>query len=199
MAAKTKNPLKITASLQGLAVPVKNLRPDPKNANSHNPQNLAAIKESLEQFGQLKAIVATADGVVRAGNGTLAAALDMGATEIAVVFIPKELEARADEFALADNQSGRLSAWDDKKLKAAIEKIRGRGGDVLSLGFDKRAIEEMIGRITAAKPTPVPVLPATFNYQEQHAVVVTCRSPEEQEKVYSKLLAEGYTVKVVSV
>lgn len=55
-------------------VPVASLRTDSKNARRHNERNIAAIKKSLEQFGQQKPIVIGRDGVVVAGNGTLVAA-----------------------------------------------------------------------------------------------------------------------------
>lgn len=52
-------------------VPIDSVRPDPRNARRHGPPNLAAIRASLEAFGQQKPIVVDAEGIVRAGNGTL--------------------------------------------------------------------------------------------------------------------------------
>lgn len=39
----------------------------------------------------------------------------------------------------------------------------------------------------------------SFKYKEQYAVVVICADEKEQEKVYKKLLADGYKLKVVAV
>ena len=36
-------------------------------------------------------------------------------------------------------------------------------------------------------------------FSNQYGVIVTCETEEEQEKTYNKLLAQGYTVKVVVV
>lgn len=38
-----------------------------------------------------------------------------------------------------------------------------------------------------------------FNYKEQYAVVVMCEDEKEQEKIYTRLLKEGYKLKVVAV
>lgn len=61
---------------------VADLALDPANARKHSDKNLAAIKASLTRFGQQKPIVIDSSGVVRAGNGTLAAAKALGWAEI---------------------------------------------------------------------------------------------------------------------
>ena len=50
-------------------VKIETLVFDPANARKHGEKNLAAIKSSLQRFGQQKPIVVDANGVVRAGNG----------------------------------------------------------------------------------------------------------------------------------
>jgi hypothetical protein len=37
-----------------------------------------------------------------------------------------------------------------------------------------------------------------FNYKEQHAVVVICKSEKHQQRVYEELKKGGHTLKVVS-
>ena len=38
-----------------------------------------------------------------------------------------------------------------------------------------------------------------FSYKEQFAVVVICKDEKEQEAIYNRLKAEGYTLKAVAV
>lgn len=38
-----------------------------------------------------------------------------------------------------------------------------------------------------------------FNYKQQYAVIVVCKDEKEQEDIYNRLKAEGYTLKVVAV
>ena len=170
-----------------------------------NEEESARLLRELKKQGWNKPVIGettlTGQKVIElAGEAANGAVAHVGLTVDAPIPAIRAFRAKFEkEYKYISDHNGMKGYSGIYVLKAAIEKIRGRGGDVLALGFDKRAIEEMIGRITAAKPAPVPVLPAAFSYQEQHAVVVTCKSQEEQEKVYSKLLAEGYKVKVVSV
>lgn len=91
------------------------LHPDPANARRHNDRNIDAIKNSLSRFGQRKPIVVLPDGQIVAGNGTYAAAHDLGWTRIeAVVFDGTPEEARA--FAIADNRAAELAEWDNEQL-----------------------------------------------------------------------------------
>jgi hypothetical protein len=64
----------IAADIRPLAVPIGDLRPDPRNPRTHDEANLAAIAASLREFGQLKPLVAHREThIVEAGNGVLAA------------------------------------------------------------------------------------------------------------------------------
>lgn len=146
-----KVPFTIAPGLRPLATAINKLKPDPNNANDHSAESITAIKKSLQRFGQLKAIVVTADGIIRAGNGTWLAAKELGATQIAAVTIPKELEDKAEEFALADNQAGRLSAWNPGRLKKAIERIAATGTTPAELGFEEKQLAAIVSRAVAKK------------------------------------------------
>ena len=99
------------------------LTPDPGNVRTHDQRNLEAIKGSLRRFGQQKPIVVDSQGVVIAGNGTLAAAKDLGWTEINVVQTGLTgVEAVA--YAIADNRAGELANWDDQALTRTLEALR---------------------------------------------------------------------------
>lgn len=100
-------------------VAIERLHEDPRNARAHPPRNMAAIKASLERYGQQKDVVASRDGTVLAGNGVLRAAKELGWTTLSVCWTDLEgPEARA--FALADNRTAELSEWDPGKLAGAI-------------------------------------------------------------------------------
>ena len=96
---------------------------DPVNARTHDKRNIEAIKTSLEKFGQQKPIVVDADNVVRAGNGTLIAARELGWETISVVRTTLA-EAEALAYAIADNRTAELAAWDAEALVAAMASIK---------------------------------------------------------------------------
>lgn len=39
----------------------------------------------------------------------------------------------------------------------------------------------------------------SFKYKEQYAVIVLCKDEREQEEIYNRLKAEGFTLKVVAI
>ena len=106
----------IAEQIQHLALPIADLSVDGDNARVHGSKNLDAIKESLTRFGQRVPLVVQKDGmVVRAGNGRLVAAMELGWEEIAAVVVDDD-DAEAMAFALADNRTGDLAEWDDRAL-----------------------------------------------------------------------------------
>lgn len=104
-------------------VKIETLVFDPANARKHGEKNLAAIKSSLQRFGQQKPIVVDANGVVRAGNGTLAAAKALGWKEIAIVRSPLS-GSEATAYAIADNRSAELAEWDDDVLSQTLAALQ---------------------------------------------------------------------------
>ncbi|MCX6131628.1 MAG: ParB/Srx family N-terminal domain-containing protein, partial [Proteobacteria bacterium] len=108
---------------------------DPANARKHDKKNLDAIKGSLARFGQQKPIVVSKDNVVIAGNGTLAAARELGWSEIEVKR-SKLTGVEAIAYALADNRSAELAAWDDEILGKTLHALQEDGFPIADIGFD---------------------------------------------------------------
>jgi len=123
-------PLKIES------LPIEKLTFDPSNARKHSDANLAAIAESLKQFGQRKPIVVNAENVIVAGNGTVEAARLLGLTDVDVVRVPKSWTAdQVKAFALADNRTAELADWDHVELSEQLTELQLSDWDVKSLGF----------------------------------------------------------------
>jgi ParB-like chromosome segregation protein Spo0J len=115
---------------------------DPANARSHDQRNIDAIKSSLEKFGQQKPIVVNADGVVVAGNGTLVAAKDLGWDKISIV--ETELDGvDATAYAVADNRTAELAAWDDVALGKLLSELREESENLI-VGFTDDEIDILI-------------------------------------------------------
>ena len=125
------------------SVPISSLAPDPVNARKHNDKNLSAIKGSLARFGQQKPIVVDKKGVVIAGNGTLAAAKELGWDKISIVKTDLDgLEKSA--FAISDNRTGELAEWDDSVLRTMLTELDAHGIDMEALGWDEKDLEGII-------------------------------------------------------
>ena len=145
-------------------VRVADLVADPRNIRKHDARNLAAIKTSLETFGQQIPIVIDGAGLVVAGNGRLASARALGWETIEAV--RTELTgAAARAFAIADNRTAELAQWDDLQLSAFMSELEQGAPDLLdALGFDEKergafmdlAAEVAAGSTIEAVPERVP-------------------------------------------
>ncbi len=143
----------IAEPLRKLAVPTDSLTLDPANARTHSPKNLAAIKASLTRFGQRLPIVVQREGmIVRAGNGRVMAARELGWTHIAAVVCDDE-NIDAVAFAIADNRSAELADWDDAALAALLDELPAE--TVADLGFDDDDLAALAGDDSDAAFDPV--------------------------------------------
>lgn len=127
---------------------------DPNNARKHDEKNLAAIKGSLDQFGQRKPIVIQGNTVI-AGNGTLEAAKSLGWESIEVVRVPEDWTAdQAKAFALADNRTAELATWDEQVLASQIIELKEAGIEVADFGFVET--EALTQEVTEDEPVELP-------------------------------------------
>lgn len=116
-------------------LPLSGLTADPANARLHDRRNLDAIRASLARFGQTRPLVVTPEGLVIAGNGTLAAALELGWSHLEVTRVPFSSAEEARAFALADNRSAELAQWNAPVLLEALESLALEGWKLEELGF----------------------------------------------------------------
>lgn len=121
--------------LQIVRVRIEELTADPDNARLHSRRNLDAIKASLTKFGQTRPLVVTEDGLVIAGNGTLAAALELGWEEVEVTRVPFRSPEEARAYALADNRTGELAQWNAPVLLEALDSLAAEGWSLDEVGF----------------------------------------------------------------
>lgn len=157
-----KGPAYIAEALWPLAAPIDTLNLDPANARKHNEKNLQAIAASLSRFGQRAPLVVQRQGmVVRAGNGRLLAAKQLGWQSMAVVVVD-EASVEATAFAIADNRTAELAEWDDETLASLLQSLPDDAK--LAAGFDDDDLGELLNRLSpevvedeAPEPLPDPV------------------------------------------
>ena len=171
------------------SVPIDSIHVDPANARRHPQRNLDAIKSSLARFGQQKPIVVDGRQVVRAGNGTLAAAKALGWTHVNIVRT-ELIGVEATAFAIADNRTAELAEWDPEFLGAALA-----DSDIGDLGFDDDELKKWLG--TADVPElddpPIPT-----NVGESFQLIVECETESRQKELFEKLAAEGWSCRLLT-
>jgi len=124
-------------------VAIADLHFDPANVRKHPEENLAALKGSLERFGQQKPIVVDAKNVVIAGNGFLAAAKALGWKTVKVVR-SNLMGAEATAYAIADNRTAELAEWDEAALQQQLAAIAIQDAELLAAtGFDEKELARL--------------------------------------------------------
>lgn len=118
---------------------------DPENARVHGKENLAAIRASLEEFGQRFPIIVDADNVVRAGNGRVVAARELGWKTIYAVratdLSPEQLRA----FSIANNRTSELAGWDTEVLARTLAELRESNPELVeAAGFSKEEVVDLV-------------------------------------------------------
>ncbi len=117
------------------------LTPDPENARTHDDANVRVIAGSLEQFGQRKPIVITADNVIVAGNGTVRAAQSLGWSDIDAVRVPADWsDMKVKAFALADNRTAEMAEWNVTVLDEQLQALTFDGFEISAFGFDSQEL-----------------------------------------------------------
>jgi len=172
-------------------VKVSDIAADPANLRLHGSRNTEAIKASLMRFGQQKPIVVDADGIVRAGNGTLAAAIALGWQEIAVTETSLK-GSDATAYAIADNRTAELAEWDDTALVAALEALNSEDQDLLAAaGFEDSELSEMIIKAMADAPDTDEAEGGEEEKETQDWINFTVPLSAGQEQVVRRVLKLG--------
>jgi ParB-like chromosome segregation protein Spo0J len=166
------------------SVAIASLSADPANARKHGQRNLDAIAASLCRFGQQKPIVVDSHGVVRAGNGQLAAARALGWTHIRVV--RSDLPAtELTAFAIADNRTAELAEWDAEILAGLLS-----NPELGEVGFTDEEMKRFADAASEGRDGE------RGEIQESFEVVAECRDEGQQKDLYEKLTAEGYSCRL---
>lgn len=135
----------MTKRASATVVPLSDLVPDPANVRTHDERSKSAVAASVRELGAGRSIVVDRNGVVRAGNGTLEAAIAAGITEavvvetdgkqLVVVKRPDWTPEQALAYAIADNRTGELSKFDYEALGIALGQLRDVQAPII--GFDE--------------------------------------------------------------
>ena len=171
----------IAADLRARAVAIGDVRRDSHNCKKHTPADLAAVEASLREFGQQRTIIAhRKTRTIVAGNGTHEAAERLGWPTIAVDWTDLP-PAQARAFALADNRTAQLSAWDAAELQGYLDTIAQTTPDL----YNALALADLAQTTDDSLPDSSGV-PAKFS------VIVEVADETAQKRLFEFLKAQGH-------
>lgn len=131
---------------QPVPVRLDDLRPHPRNYQTHTEEELTHLCESIRANRFYKNLVAARDGTLLAGHGAWVAAQRLGFDTLPVVRLdidPQSTEAL--KIVVADNEIGRRAARDDRALSELLTEIR--DGDPFGLagtGYDEMILANLL-------------------------------------------------------
>jgi ParB-like chromosome segregation protein Spo0J len=163
----------------------------PRNYNTHPAEQIRLLAKIIRHQGWRNPItVSKRSGYVVKGHGRLAAALQLGCSEVPVDV--QEYKDEASEYAdmIADNRIAELAEADQDALKGLLTDDVFEGFDLDLTGFgdldflneeSQNEIDDLSEKI-----------------QEQWRIEVECKNENEAQILFEKFSEEGITCKILT-
>src|SRR5438046_853307 len=127
-------------------VRVSDLKPHPKNPNTHSAAQIAAIASVIEGNGCRAPItVSNRSGFITRGHGRLEAALLLRCDQVPVDFQDYESEQAEVADMLADNHLAELAEIDEERLVAVLKELQAADHNVALAGWLASARMKWLG------------------------------------------------------
>lgn len=172
---------------------IDELIPYEKNAKLHPQEQIDKLVGSFEEFGRIVPAGIDKDGNLIYGHGRILAARQRGDTDFPCIEIDGLTETQRRAFVHADNLLAQTGT-DEGLLRAEMRALQAAGFDVAITGFDPAGLQ--LGEEDEPDPE---IVEDDFEYAPKYGVIVMCAGEREQEEIYNRLTADGYSCKVVAV
>jgi len=126
-------------------MPVSELKPNPRNPNTHPQRQIELLAKNIQYFGWRKNIcVSLLSGQVVSGHGRLMAAKHLGAEIVPVEF--PNFASESDELAVlvADNRLAELATVDLNELERIAAGWKQENFDTLLAGFEPVDLDALL-------------------------------------------------------
>lgn len=124
--------------------PVERLVPYERNSRTHSPEQVAQIAASIAEFGFVNPILVDSNDGILAGHGRLAAARDLGMTEVPVVVLDHLTPTQRRAYVIADNKLTLNAGWDMNLLQQEVAGLQLQEFDLELLGFDEQELADLL-------------------------------------------------------
>ena len=126
-------------------VPVDELKPNPRNPNTHPQRQIELLAKNIRYFGWRKNIcVSRLSGLVVSGHGRLMAAKHLGVEIVPVEY--QDFASESDELAVlvADNRLAELSTVDLNEWEKIASEWKLTDFDTILAGFEPADLEGLL-------------------------------------------------------
>lgn len=159
--------------------PVTRLVPYERNARTHSPEQVAQIAASIREFGFTNPIlVDSSDGII-AGHGRLAAAKDIGMTEVPVIVLDHLTAEQRRAYVIADNKLALNAGWNETLLQVELADLGEMDFDLRLIGFSEDELAQLMPEVERLEAMPEladgdrePIQQMTFTLHDDQAEIV---------------------------
>ena len=158
------------------------IKPNPNNPRLIKDDKFHKLVQSIKDFPEMlekRPIVVNQDMVVLGGNMRLKACKEAGLKEIPVI-IADWTEEQQREFIIKDNVGFGEWDWDMIANEWDADEIKEWGLDI-PIFMEDSELNDLSEQI-----------------QEAYKIEISCNDEEHQEKIYNKLIAEGYECRLLT-
>ncbi len=122
-------------------VPVRDLRPYPKNARRHSKAQIKQIASSIERFGFNNPVLISDDGEIIAGHGRVEAAKLLKMETVPALRLSHLSAAERRAYVLADNKLALNAGWDKELLAIELQGLLDIDFEIDLTGFSVAEID----------------------------------------------------------
>lgn len=124
---------------------IDEIKPYDRNPRIIPQAAVDAVAKSIQAFGFRQPIVVDGNGVILAGHTRYRAALQLGLSEVPVVWQTDISAIQAQGYRIADNKTAELSAWDRDALDTEVRDIAAQcDTDLDALGLADWELERIL-------------------------------------------------------
>jgi ParB-like chromosome segregation protein Spo0J len=163
-------------------VPIGTIKNNPNNPRVIKDDKFKKLVQSIKdlpEMAEVRPVVVNTDMVVLGGNMRLKAMREAGWKDIPIQVVDWD-EDKQRQFIIKDNVSGGEWDWDMLANEWDPEQLKDWGID-LPIFAQEEDIDDLSEK-----------LEPTFRIE------ISCNDEEHQEKIYNKLIAEGYTCRILT-
>ena len=133
-------------------VPLRALKPHPRNAPTHSKRQIEQIARSIKRFGFNNPVLIGDDFTIIAGHARVEAAKVLGLAEAPVVRVSHLSDAEVRAYLLADNKLAEHAGWDQELLPEEFQYLLNEGFELELTGFETGEIDLILDAAAEADP-----------------------------------------------